>query len=218
MQSRSFLQALLLTLLLAGFQRAHAEEAATTSGEAPILKGEVVQIEVTLNNLRDARLSISRVRKATANLYDEVTRQEVTMSYNPNMVGTSVIMTPRANMTGRTLPARKKWINASMAEISPIITLFKEDVDAAIESHRRTDVSDETRTVLHPLRDAAFLAVKSSSDTFKQLEELTAGPTYDNQAIASAAQTLDAEMTQLDRALKKGISILRKEAKSSKKA
>jgi hypothetical protein len=189
-----------------------SEPAATT------LKGGVVEVSVTLNDLRDARLSISRVRKAAANLYDEVTRQQVTMNYNPNIVGTVVISVPTPSFTGQLLPARKKWVKESMGEIGPIINLFKEDVDAAIESDRHTNVSESTRKQLDPLREDAFSLVKSAFGTYKELEGLTAGSSFDNNAIATAAKSLDQDMKQLDKSFKKGISILQKEEKSSKKS
>jgi hypothetical protein len=183
------------------------------------IQGGVVKIDVTLNDLRDARLSTSRVRKAAANLYDEVTRQQVTMNYNPNVVGMAVIMTPSPSFSGAYLPPRKKWVEAAMSEISPIITLLKEDVDLAIESNRRTEVGDAARAQLDPLRDEAFTAVKTSFDLYKQLERLCFGvSSYDNQAIASVAKSLDHEMKTLDKSLKKGIAVLQKEAKSSKRA
>ncbi|HEY9869325.1 MAG TPA: hypothetical protein V6D08_09180 [Candidatus Obscuribacterales bacterium] len=212
------LVSLMGTLQVAGIAADEPSTAAGDSTAAPMLKGAVVKVEVTLNDLRDARLSISRVRKAAANLYDEVTRQQVTMSYNPNFVGTTVIMTPTASFSGRFLPPRKKWVDASMAEIGPIIKLFKEDVDAAIESNRRTEVSESARKELDPLRDEAFAAVNSSFDLYKQLESLTGGPSYDNNSIASVTKELDKQMEQLDRSLKKGIAVLQKEAKSSRKA
>ncbi len=194
---------------------AYAEESPATDDAT--IKGGVVQVEVTLNDLRDARLSISRARKATANLYDEVTRQQMTTTYNPNLVGTTVIMTPMI-MSGPLLPARKKWVDESMDDIGPIIKLFKEDVDQAIESNRRTDVSDKSKKTLDPLREEAFASVKESFDLYKELEKLTAGPAYDNAAIASLAKSLDGKFKGLDKTFKKAISILQKEAKASRKA
>lgn len=185
---------------------------------AATLKGTVIQIEDRLNQLRDARLSISRVRKATANLYDEVTRQPVTMGFNPNVVGTTVIMTPMPMFSGPCLPARKKWVVASMDEIGPIINLFKEDVDTAIETNARADVGNAARKALDPIREKAFATVKTSFDLYKQLVGLTAGATYDNNSIASVTKNLDAQVKQLDRDFKKAISILQKEAKSAKRA
>lgn len=197
-----------------------SSEADTSDNDtAPtVLKGSVVKIEVTLNNLRDARLSISRARKAAANLYDEVTRQQVTMTYNPNIVGTTVITVPMPSFSGHFLPARKKWVKASMDEIGPIINLFKEDVDEAIETNRRTEVSEAARKSLDPLREQAFSSVKNSFDLFKQLENLTSGSYYDNGAIASTVKDLDNQLKQLDRSFKKGISVLQKDAKTSRKA
>jgi hypothetical protein len=222
MRLSSFFHGLLITLLFATLQPAiSAEETGTAPDATPagtMLKGAVVNVEVTLNDLRDARLSISRVRKATANLYDEVTRQQVTMSYNPNMVGTTMIMRPTPSFSGQFLPARKKWVEASMSEIGPIINLFKEDVDAAIESDERTEMSATGRKAIDPLREQAFASVKKSFSLYKELEGLTAVTSYDNDAIASATKSLDSQMKQLDRDLKKGIGILQKEAKSSKRA
>jgi hypothetical protein len=215
MQSYNFCLRVLIALLLAGCLQSpvSAEE---SSANAP-LKGGVVEIDVTLNDLRDARLSISRVRKATANLYDEVSRQQMTMTSNPNVVGTNVFMTPRV-IAGPLLPARKKWVDESMHEIGPIIKLFKEDVDLAIEDNRRTDVSDKTRKTLDPLRDEAFELVKQSFEVYKTLENLTAGPNYNNAEISTATKNLDKQMKLLDKTFKKGISILQKEAKSSRRA
>ncbi|HNB21762.1 MAG TPA: hypothetical protein PKZ32_05085 [Candidatus Melainabacteria bacterium] len=187
-----------------------------SQSQAP-LQGQVVQIDVTLNDLRDARLAISRLRKAAANLYDEVTRQQVTMGFNPNVIGTTVIMMPRPSFTGAYLPARPKWVKESMDDIGPILELFKEDVDAAIESNRRTQVSEDARQSLDPLRDDVFARVKTSFATYQQLQQLTAGNTYDNNAIAAASKSLDNQMKELDRQLKRGISILQKEAKAVKK-
>lgn len=212
---RNFHLLAVLSLLACMQTPGRAEETADPS--ATTIKGGVVQIDVTLNDLRDARLSISRVRKATANLYDEVTRQQMSMTFNPNMIGNTVIQTPQMVVGGPVLPARKKWVDASIEEISPIIKLFKEDVDLAIESDRRTDVSDKTRKTLDPLREDAFASVKKSFEIYQDLRKLTGGPTYDNPAIAKLADSLDSQFKGLDKTFKRAISILQKEAKASRK-
>ena len=214
-QKLSLVVGLSLTLLLTSFFAVSADDAAPGAETAStVLKGGVVEVNVTLNDLRDARLSISRVRKATANLYDEVTRQQVTMTSNPNVVGTTVINIPRPVFSGPPLPARKKWVDASMQEIGPVIKLFKEDVDKAIESDRRVDISEAGRKKLDPLRQDAFAQVKASFEIYQQLEKLTSGSSFDNEAIATDSKHLDQHMKDLDRSFKKGISILQREAKS----
>ncbi len=195
-------------------QRAKASEVSNAASTIK-LKGAVVEVEVTLNNLRDARLSISRVRKAAANLYDEVTRQQVNMRHNPMLIGTTVISLPAPSFTGKVLPARKRWVDASMAELGPIINLFKEDVDDAIENNRQSNVSEPVKVALSPLRSDAFKSVESSFAIYKNLQTLTAGNDYNNTAIADEVKKLDTHMKALDLSLKKGISILQKEVKSS---
>lgn len=209
---------LLSTLVLVS-SPAYSDEAGTSSGDAPStvqLKGQVVRVDVQLTNLNDARLDISRARKAIANLYDEVTRQQVMMNYTPNVVGTMVIMTPTPSFTGQTLPARSQWVDESMSDIVPIIKLFKEEVDAAIENNRFVDVSDATHQKLEPLRDEAFKSVKASFDILTKLETLTKARPYDNAAIATTSKTLDGQMKSLDNNLKKAISLLKREARTKK--
>lgn len=181
------------------------------------LKGTVVEVVTTLDNLQDARLSISRVRKAAANLYDEVNRQQVSMNYNPNFVGSAVI-TIASPTIAHALPARKKWIDASVSEIGPIIELFKEDVSTAVENNRRTNASAAARKQLDPIREEAFRLVRRSFNDYSQIKGLTSGAHYDNAAISAATKRLDDNMKNLDRSLKKGIAILQKDSKTSKKA
>jgi len=219
MSIRSLLATSCFCALLIASPIAYSADEAAATGDEPSnvqLKGGVIKVDVQLNNLTDARLDISRVRKAIANLYDEVTRQQVTMTYSPNMVGTMVIMTPTPTFSGQFLQARSKCADASMSEIVPIIKLFKEEVDVAIEDNRRVDASAATIKQIEPLRDQAFKSVHSSFETLTQLEKLTSTSAYNNQAIATASKSLDKNMKDLDKNLKRAISILQKEAKSTK--
>lgn len=226
MRSGKLLIALTLGILyLHGLQvyaqvQAHEPVSAPTQ-EAPnpgTISGGVVKIEVVANDFKDARLSVSRVRKAAANLYDEMTREEVAVNYTPNVVGMTVITTPMPAFTGRYLPPRKKWVDASMAEIGPIIKLFREDVDIAIENNRRADVSDPAREALAPIREEIFATVKKSSDIYQLLERMTGGQqAADSASVATQAKELDKQMRQLDKLLKQGLKILQKEAKAGKK-
>ena len=194
-----------------------------TSSGSPAPEGQVVKVEVTLDTLRDARLSASRVRKAAANLYDEVTRQQMTMNYNPTMVGTTVMSIPAPSFNGQILPARKKWVNAAMSEIGPIMNLFKEDVDSAIENDRHTDVSETTRTALDDVRKNAFAEVEESftCHLYKQLERRTcsaSGLRPTGYQLPGKQELWTDFMRALDKSMKKAISILQKEAKASKKS
>jgi hypothetical protein len=219
---RNLVTPLLIMLICACTSAMAADQSGTTgsvsSHSTGILKGSVTDIEVTLNDLRDARMSTSRLRKAVANLYDEVTRQEMTMSLNPNVIGSTVIMTPTPMATGRYLEPRKKWVDESMADIGPIIKLFKEDVDKAMEDDKRAGADDAIHDALGSIKDELFTQVNSSFETYTALEGMTGGPGYDNKTIASTAKILDNDMKKLDRSLKKGISILQKEAKAAKKS
>lgn len=211
---KTFLAVVVLTFAMQAPAVSDENDAKSTPAA---IKGTVIKVDIALNDLRDARLSISRARKAAANLFDEVTRQQMTMTYNPNIIGTTVITVPMPQFTGAYLPARPKWVKASMDEIGPIVTLLKEDVDAAIESNRRADVSNRGQSSLAPLREGVFSSVKSSFDIYQQLQQLTAGSNYENQEIANTVKKLDENFKQIDKDLKKGIAILQKEERAAKK-
>lgn len=187
---------------------------AGSSTPAPI-QGGVVKVQTGLADLRDARLAVSRVRKALANLYDEMTRQEIINTYNVNVIGTTVINVPRP-VVGPTIPARPKWVHASLDEIRPLMNLFKEDTTIAIETDRKVDASDSAKKALDPLRAQAIASVQSAYEVFQSIESLTAGESYDQPAVVSASKSLDKKMKELDKCLKKAIAILQKEAKSTK--
>ncbi|MBX9694641.1 MAG: hypothetical protein K2Z81_19800 [Cyanobacteria bacterium] len=172
-----------------------------------------VSVSTTLNTLKDARLSISRLRKAIANLFDEMTRQDTSMMYVPDVVGATFITTARPVSSGQRLPPRKNWVDEAMHEISPIMKLFKEDVDAAIENNNRAEVSSSARQKLDPMREDAFKRVKNSFDLYEKLEKLTEGPPYQADQAASLCEQIDREMKQLDKTLKRGMGILKKEQK-----
>jgi len=208
--------AIFATTSLSSFAEETSDTADNGTPKATLTGG--VQIEDTLNLLQDARLSVSRVRAAASNLYDEMTRRQMTMTYSPNAVGQQLLWRPTPTFSGNYLPARPKWVKESMAEIGPIIKLFKEDVDAAIESDRRTEVSAAARKKLDPLREKAFASVKTSFDLYAELEKLTSGSSYNNMTVASKTKDLNDQMKQLDQSFKRGIKILQKEAKSSKRA
>lgn len=205
-------------ILLCSFQpnSSGQDKSSSASESVPApLQGGIVKVQTGLDDLRDARLSVSRVRKALANLYDEMTRQQLVNSYSVNVVGTSVINVPRP-IVGPTLPARPKWVHASMDEIRPLMNLFKEDTNIAIETDRQVDASESAKKSLEPIRTQAISDVQSAYEVFKSLEALTAGSNYDQPAVVSASKSLDKKMKDLDKSFKKGIAILQKEVKRSK--
>jgi hypothetical protein len=206
-----------LVILSANQLVSHGEDTGrSNSSSLPIpLQGGVVKVQTGLDDLRDARLAVSRVRKAVANLYDEMTRQQITNEYSINVIGSTVINIPRP-VVGPILPARPRWVHASMDEIRPIMNLFKEDTDIAIEKDRQIDASDSTKQALEPIRTQAISDVQSAYEIFKSLESLTSGESYDQPAVVDASKSLDKKMKDLDKNLKKGVAILQKEAKATK--
>lgn len=184
---------------------------------ADTLAGGAVSVQTAVRDLRDARLAIGRARKATANLFDEVSREDLSASSKDSLVGSSAMISLTPAFSGKYLPPREKWVSASMAEMAPIMNLLKEDVQLAVETNRHVEASDATTKALQPLRKDAFDSVNNSFQNFKELEQLTAGPSYDNHKIAFAARNLDTQLKVADRKLLSAIQILVREAQSSKK-
>ena len=230
-----FLLACLLAGPLAGLPAAEAQvpttspDAKPTPDAAPApaaqpaaapMQAGVQMVEVSLEHLRDLGIDLKHVMAGASHLYDEVNIAPVSLQTMPEVVGRGIIINiPIAAVPmGPPAPPRKSRLDTAMAQITPIITQLKTDVDAFLSGQRRLDITDDTRTELRPLFEDWARSVTAMAGQLTSLNSLTAGPKFDNQAISQAAQQIQANCQVLQKDLKKVYKILQKEGKRSRKA
>jgi hypothetical protein len=192
------------------------EEAETKRTSVRALSGGIKYVESWVEDVREAQLDVKRVKSALNNLFDEVTREPVTWSMPPNLIGTTVISIPLNINFASALEPRKKWIDESMSIIVPVISLFKEDVDKAEEDDLKT-LPEDAASELGPLRKSWAAAVTDVDAKLTRLKELTNQPSYDKPDIAATTKAIYNDMIHLDAHLKEARKILTNAAKEERR-
>ena len=195
-----------------------ATSPATTGSAAPTsttLQGGVQKVELSLEKLRDIGLDLKHVLRATSGLYDEVTIQPVSIVTQPEVIGRGIIINiPIATQPiGPPQPARKDRVDVAMSAITPVIDRMKQNVDKFVSGEVQLDLPQDVMTELKPQFDQWVTTVNSMASQEKNLVQLTAGPPYDNGAIADTCSGLQRTVKSLDKTRLAIYKTLKKEGK-----
>lgn len=194
-----------------------AAPAAATDTAAPAapLQGGVQKVELSLEKLRDIGLDLKQVLKAADSLYDEVTIQPVRIITQPEVIGNGMIINIPIGKEpiGPPQPPRKERLDLAMQGITPPITMMKRNVDNFVSGKLEIDLPAAVMTELDPEFKAWVADVQDMAAKEAKLETLTAGPTYDNAAIAAQAAGIQQDVKDLDERRRAIYKVIRKEGK-----
>jgi len=151
---------------------------------------------VALKNLKNAATRVSKAtadvindvgqRKAVADIDDAVFFQPSNRQIDKN----AALWSKRQSQLGPLETPRKSWLDSDMANLKRWVEVLNTDVDA-------------TPSASNPNAQAQWTEmnaiVKDLNKHFATLEGLTAGPTYDNLAIASAAFAVRDDVNRLEK-------------------
>lgn len=179
------------------------------------LKGGVQKVELSLEKLRDVGLDLKELLKGLSSLYDEVTAQPVQLITEPEIVGRGIVINiPVGTMpVGPRPPARKKRVDIAMGQIAPVVTMMKENVDEVVAGKRELDLPSDVIETLQPQFKAWTKAVDATAGQLSQLQQLTQGPPYDNDAIAQTAAAMEKNVKTLDETRRAIYKVIRKEGR-----
>lgn len=188
--------------------------------QAPPIKGGVQKVVLNLERLRDIGLDLKHVLSASNHLFDEVTIQPVTMVTEPEIVGFgTVINIPIATQpVGPPLPPRKDRLDLAMNQMKPIVTMFKQRCDDFVAGRAELDLPQDVMAKLEPSFAQWVDLVNDVNSQLVGLEPLTQGPTYDNQAIADAANAIQKDVKKLEKTRKTIYKVIQKEGKRKSSA
>ncbi|MBY0550025.1 MAG: hypothetical protein K2W95_22310 [Candidatus Obscuribacterales bacterium] len=184
------------------------------------LQGGVKLVAPTLGHLHDLGLDLKHLMTGASHLYDEVNIAPVSLETMPEVVGRGIIINIPigTQQIGPPAPPRKDRLDLAMAQITPVVTQLKQDVDLFVSGHQRLDITDETRSELKPVLENWITSVNSLAKQLDNLQSLTAGPGYDNAQISQAAQQVQVHCQSLQKDLKKVYKAIQREGKRSRKA
>jgi hypothetical protein len=181
----------------------------------PPIQVTVKKVQLSLEELRDIGLDLKHVLSACRHLYDEVTIQPVSMITEPEIIDMGVVISiPVATEpAGPPAQPRKERVDLLMSEIVPVITMLKKNADDFVSGNRQLDLPDDVRQELKPDFDQWISLVNDIALRLQKLVLLTQGPPYDNDAIASAATTIQQDAKQLEDTRRIIYKIMHKEEK-----
>jgi hypothetical protein len=181
----------------------------------PPMQAGVKKVELSLETLRDVGLDLKHVMKAVGSLYDEVTIQPVSLVTQPEIVGPgTIIYIPINTMpAGPPQPARKDRVDLAMNNIRPIVGLLKTNVDEFESGRRQLDLPADVLSELHPQIQRWVGDVNDLATQLDKLNQLTQGPPYSNDEIASITKGMHQDIKELDDTRRKIYKVIRKEGK-----
>jgi len=190
-------------------------KAAASAQPGKTLQGSAQVVVLTLSDLRDVGLDLKHLQNAANHLNEEVTLQRVTLNMMPEMVGPGMIINIPIGTTptGEVIPANPKRVQAAMAQLSPIVTLMKGDVDAFVSGEKQLSMPGDTQQELQgELKQWAEL-VSDVYQQFSTLQPLTQQSPYNQPAIAQASSTIVNDAKGLERLRRLVYKALQREGK-----
>ena len=176
------------------------------------IKAEATQSSVQLKELLG---SLKQLRRSTFEIFGEVQREDLVVVGEPDVIGPMIVpaMPDVSGMlgTGQYLPARKKWIDYFMANIERLYPMVTKELEALkLPDDATDDMKGHYKRVV--------LAYNKLGPSLKDLEAVTQGPEYDNEAIAKCAtisktyvEVMDKELKRLYRDMKKEVSVTKRD-------
>jgi len=227
--TKSFATALALTLFISSAACAQDQTPSSTPDEsstpvqqsedirkgvnpsdAPDIKAGVNVYVVSLANLKEIGMAIQEVQEAASDLYDEVSRREVTLTSTPNVVGFTVMNMPSGFTQGAYLPPRKKWVDAHMQDMIKIVKLMKEECDDVLDGRAPIIVPAPQQEQVKAMFSQWVGLVNDTFNKVSDLETTTKQPMLNNASIANAALAIHKDMKNLEALRKKVYKIYQK--------
>lgn len=183
--------------------------------DAPDIKAGVNVYVVSLENLKEIGMAIREVQEAASDLYEEVSRREVTLTSTPNVVGFTVMSMPSGFTQGAYLPPRKKWVDAYMADMVRIVKLMKDECDDVLAGKAQLVVPVPEQDQVKTMFGQWVGLVNDTFNKVSDLETTTKQPMLNNSAIANAALAINKDMKALEALRKKVYKIYQKAGKEA---
>jgi hypothetical protein len=172
----------------------------STPARKPLEAGTQVVV-LTLSNLREVGTDLKHLQSAATHLYDEVTIQQVTLQTQPELINPGLVINiPVGTIpTGVILDAKPKRVEAAMAEIRPIATLLKSDVDEFVSGEKQLQMPGATQEEMEQRLRQWAVSVNNIYAQLEVLEPLTKTAPYNQPGIAQATWAIVQDAKELDK-------------------
>lgn len=188
------------------------------AGKEVDMEGHIEQEIITAETgLRDLTTSLHHLKRAATDILTEVERQDMVVVGEPDVIGPMIIPAiPNPTGTvgsGQFLPPRKKFIDYFMSQIDHLMPIVEKSAEAVTLPESASDQEKADRARLGEL-------MAELKGCFQALDKVTAGPQYDNLAIAGQATAFGDLVKRIDKRCKSLYKAMKKDldhAKSNEK-
>lgn len=183
--------------------------------EKATIEGHVEQEALdTEAALKDLGTSLHHFKRASVDVFTEVQREDLVVVGEPDVIGPMIVPAVTGSGllgTGQFLPARKKFIDYFMIQIEKLLPIVEKETKAIILPD---DASAEAKSEKAEI-DKIFEQLKGSA---RDLDQVTAGPKYDNMKIAKQATLVHDLVGKADKCRKSLYELIKKEVHDVKRA
>jgi hypothetical protein len=182
------------------------------------LKSGVQKVEFSLEKLREVDVDLKRMLKSATNLNEEVTIQPMSLVTQPDVVAGNIVNLPVAvQAAGEFMPPRKEKVNEAMRSLRPMVAQLKADADAFVANTNQLDLTVGVSAQLGPRLKEWGQVVNRLAKEELRLEQLTAGPGYDNEAIGRITGFIQNDIKKLEANRKDIYKVICKQEKAESK-
>ncbi|MGD9681790.1 MAG: hypothetical protein AB7W16_11460 [Candidatus Obscuribacterales bacterium] len=186
------------------------------------MEGHIEKETMTAESgLKDLATSLQHLKRAAIDILTEVERQDMVVVGEPDVIGPMIIPAmpnPTGTVSsGQFLPPRKKFIDYFMIQIDHLMPIVEKSAEAVTLPESASTQAKADRARLGDL----VIELKSC---FEALDKVTAGPRYDNMAIARQAtafgdlvKKIDGRRKSLYKSMKKDLGQARNTEKKLRK-
>jgi hypothetical protein len=179
-----------------------------------VLTGGTSVSDMEMSNVRDILLDLRRAKANAEHLYLEVTRHPITSYTYANVMGPVMISIPEPTFDiSEVLPARKQWVDAYMQQLSPAITYIKADIDGIKAGASGLHFSERSQAKFDEILQNSQAGTDKLTASNAQLQKLTAGPAYDNLAIAKQTSIMHKVLRDVEKDTKRLFDEIKKSHK-----
>lgn len=162
--------------------------------------------ENSLKNLKDV---VHRVRVAALDLINDVEQRSMVVTGEPDIIQPiayddkkPISWAREALELGPALPPRKKWLDVDMAHLGELVKLLQSDFDEANPSAAKQAGANDSWGQMNAI-------MQDVQTHYKNLQQLTQGPKYDNISIGKAAVEIYDDMSKLSHPWKEALKAAR---------
>lgn len=179
-----------------------ADAASNVTGAGPTA-GKSLQAD----DIHDVAFTLQRIRQQAINVFVEATRKKVDR-YELNIPSLSSMPTTPLEDQKAYLPLRKGWLVFFVGTMEPLVQILNEHLKHLDERTAQSGLPSQYLPEWHGIVNDWKGAIKGLNDQLNICASLVDDPSSGNVEVATAARSMDSQITALDGILNKASKFL----------